>query len=254
MAEMILELLNLSKTYRDGETILPVLGGVNLSLARGEEVAIIGRSGSGKSTLLNLCGLLDRPDFGEIRLAGNPVSRFSDSRRTALRGREIGFVFQNYHLLPDFTVLENVLLGTAIALGGGMGGQNRLRALEWLDRMGLANRRRHRPAQLSGGEQQRVAIARAMLPEPQILLCDEPTGNLDAATGEDVIARLRSAANEGGMAMLIVTHESAIAAGANRTLCLEAGKLEAPGSKSGRFQRAASRGTDVRGSGRISIQ
>ena len=251
MAEMILELLNLSKTYRDGETILPVLGGVNLSLARGEEVAIVGRSGSGKSTLLNLCGLLDRPDFGEMRLAGHSVSRLSDSRRTALRGREIGFVFQNYHLLPDFTVLENVLLGAAVALGGGMGGKNRLRALEWLDRMGLANRRSHRPAQLSGGEQQRAAIARAMLPEPHILLCDEPTGNLDAATGEDVITRLRHASDEAGMAMLVVTHEPAIAGGADRTLRLEAGKLEEPGSKSGRFLRTSPGGTGVRKSSRI---
>ncbi|MDR1519834.1 MAG: ABC transporter ATP-binding protein [Planctomycetota bacterium] len=227
MGELALEAENLSKTYRDGEKPLTILRGVGFAAAAGETIAIVGRSGSGKSTLLNLCGLLDRPDSGEIRIAGVPASKLSDSGRTALRGRDIGFVFQNYHLLPDFTVLENVMLGGAAARGGGMGAGNRASALDWLERLGLAERRRHRPDQLSGGERQRTAIARALLPNPRLLLCDEPTGNLDAATGDEVSAWLWRAADEAGMAMIIVTHEPALANRADRVLRLEAGKLSA---------------------------
>lgn len=239
-----LELESLFKTYRDGERSLSVLAGAELALAPGEAVAVVGRSGAGKSTLLNLCGLLDRPDAGEIRLGGLPVSRLSDSRRTALRGKEIGFVFQNYHLLPDFTVLENVMLGAAVGLGGGLGGKNRLRALEWLERMGLSQRFRHRPDQLSGGERQRTAIARALMPGPRLLLCDEPTGNLDAATGEEVADCLWRAAGESGMAMLVVTHEAALTARAGRALRLDGGvlvKADRPGRTSGRLARASGR-------------
>ncbi|MDR1520098.1 MAG: ABC transporter ATP-binding protein [Planctomycetota bacterium] len=226
MAGNVLEAEKLSKTYRDGEKRLPVLRDLDLAVAEGEVIAIVGRSGSGKTTLLNLCGLLDRPDTGEIRLRGLPASRLPDSRRTALRGREIGFVFQNYHLLPDFSVLENVMLGAALS-GLGMGGRSRRGALDWLERLGLSGRRDHRPSQLSGGERQRAAIARALLPGPGLLLCDEPTGNLDADTGEEVSAWLWRMVGEAGMAVIVVTHESALAARADRIFRLEAGRLAA---------------------------
>lgn len=222
-----LALENLVKTYHDGEKTLSVLKGVDLEVAAGESVAVIGRSGSGKSTVLNLAGLLDRPDSGEVRIGGIPSSRLGDGRRTAMRGSRVGFVFQNYHLLSDFSMLENVMLGSAVGRGGGFGRANRLRALEWLDRVGLAERARHRPSQLSGGEQQRAAIARALMPEPRVLLCDEPTGNLDAATGEDVSNWLWRIAREAGMAMIIVTHEPALARRADRVLTLEDGRLRA---------------------------
>jgi lipoprotein-releasing system ATP-binding protein len=225
MAESVLALSGLVKTYHDGEGKLAVLNGVDFAVASGEITAVVGRSGSGKSTVLNLAGLLDRPDSGEVRIGGAACSALSESRRTALRGRDIGFVFQNYHMLPDFSILENVMLGAAVGRGGGFGRANRARALDWLDRVGLANRARHRPNQLSGGEQQRAAIARALMPEPLLLLCDEPTGNLDAATGEEVSRWLWRAAREANMAMVIVTHESALAAKADRIHRLENGVL-----------------------------
>lgn len=227
MADPVLVLEQLVKSYHDGEKRLSVLQGADLAIFPGDIAAIIGRSGSGKSTLLNLCGLLDRPDAGEILVCGLPCSRLSERRRTALRGREIGFVFQNYHLLADFSIVENVMLGAALGRGGGFGAANRRRALEWLDRVGLAERSRQRPGRLSGGEQQRAAIARALMPEPRLLLCDEPTGNLDAATGEEVTDWLWRAAGDTGMAMLIVTHETALAKRAHRLLRLENGGLHA---------------------------
>lgn len=225
--EKVLVIENLEKAYHDGEKMLSVLKGASLEVARGETVAIIGRSGSGKSTILNLAGLLDRPDAGEIWIGGAASSRLGDSRRTAMRATEIGFVFQNYHMLPDFSMLENVMLGRAVGRGGGFGRANRTRALEWLDRVGLAERSRHRPSQLSGGEQQRAAIARALMAEPRLLLCDEPTGNLDAATGEDVTTWLWRVAREAEMAMVIVTHETSLASRADRLLRLEDGVLRA---------------------------
>lgn len=221
----VLVLQNLGKSYHDGERLLPVLQGVDMTVRAGETVAVVGRSGSGKSTMLNLAGLLDRPDSGEIYIGGYPCSRLGDGARTALRGREIGFVFQNYHMLADFTILENVMLGAAVGRGGGFGRANRLRALEWLERVGLGERSRHRPSQLSGGEQQRAAIARALMPAPRLLLCDEPTGNLDVATGEEVARWLWEIAREADMAMIIVTHETSLAGKADRILKLQDGVL-----------------------------
>ncbi|MCD8138553.1 MAG: ABC transporter ATP-binding protein [Planctomycetaceae bacterium] len=226
MADDVLVLEGIEKSYHDGERLLPVLQGVDFSVAAGEAVAVIGRSGSGKSTMLNLAGLLDRPDSGEIYIGGQCCSQMNDAARTVMRGREIGFVFQNYHMLADFSVLENVMLGAAVGRGGGFGRANRLRALEWLERVGLAERCRHRPTQLSGGEQQRAAIARSLMAEPRLLLCDEPTGNLDVATGEEVAGWLWEAAREAGMAMVIVTHESALADRADRILRLVDGRLD----------------------------
>ncbi len=225
MNHTVLSLTNVVKSYHDGEGQLSVLNGVDFAVDAGETLAIVGRSGSGKSTMLNLAGLLDRPDSGEITIDGKPTSSLSESGRTALRGQKIGFVFQNYHMLSDFSVLENVMLGAAVGKGGGFGRINRVRALEWLERVGLAERFRHRPSQLSGGEQQRAAIARALMPEPQILLCDEPTGNLDAATGQEVSGWLWRIADEANMAMVIVTHEPLLAERADRIVMLADGVL-----------------------------
>ncbi len=224
-SEHALVLDNLVKTYHDGENRLVVLDGASLTVRRGEVVAITGRSGSGKSTALNIAGLLDRPDSGAVVIRGMVASDLSDRRRTAIRGRRIGFVFQNYHMLADFNVVENVMLGAAVGRGGGFGRANRLRALEWLDRVGLAERSRHRPAQLSGGEQQRAAIARALMPEPELLLCDEPTGNLDTHTGDEVADWLWRVAADAGMAMVVVTHEPSLAKRADRVFSLRDGKL-----------------------------
>lgn len=226
MAEPALAVEDVKKSYRDGEGILEVLKGVAITVRAGETVAVTGRSGSGKSTLLNLLGLLDRPDSGEIWIGGVPASGLSERRRTAFRGKTIGFVFQNYHLLADFDVLENVMLGAALGRGGGFGRANRMRAAEWLDRVGLAERAHRKPSQLSGGEQQRAAIARALMAGPRLLLCDEPTGNLDAATGEEVMRWLRRAAGETEMAMVVVTHEESLAAKADRTVTLRDGRLQ----------------------------
>lgn len=224
-ARGVLSVEGLRKSYHDGEGRLSVLRGVDFSLRGGETVAIVGRSGSGKSTILNIAGLLDRPDAGEVYIGGEATSRLSERRRTGMRGREIGFVFQNYHMLGDFSILENVMLGAAVGMGGGFGRANRALASEWLNRVGLSGRARHRPGQLSGGEQQRAAIARALMPEPSVLLCDEPTGNLDAATAEEVSGWLWRAAAESGMAMVVVTHETSLARRADRVLRLEDGAL-----------------------------
>ncbi len=225
MTDTILEVEDLHKAYHDGEGKLTVLKGINLVARAGESLALVGRSGSGKSTVLNLVGLLDRPDSGEIVINGIPTSSLGESGRTRFRSREIGFVFQNYHLLGDFSILENVMLGAAVGVGGGFGRANRSLALEWLDRVGLTARATRRPAKLSGGEQQRAAIARALMTKPRLLLCDEPTGNLDAATGEEVAGWLWKAAKETSMAMLVVTHEQALAKRADRVLSLADGVL-----------------------------
>ncbi len=225
MADSALVLENLKKSYDDGGKRLAVLKGVDFSLKHGEVVAIVGRSGSGKSTILNLAGLLDRPDSGEVYIDGVPASRLSENRRTGLRGRAIGFIFQNYHMLADFNVLENVMLGAAMGRGGSFGRRNRAKALAWLERVGLAERYLHRPNQLSGGEQQRAAIARALMPNPALLLCDEPTGNLDSATAEEVTGWLWNSAREAGMAMVVVTHENILAQKADRVLRLRDGVL-----------------------------
>lgn len=224
-ARGVLAVEGLTKSYRDGGGKLSVLRGVDFSLSGGESVAIVGKSGSGKSTVLNIAGLLDRPDAGEVYIDGEATSRLSECRRTWMRGREIGFVFQNYHMLADFSIVENVMLGAAVGMGGGFGGANRALASEWLRRVGLSGRERHKPGQLSGGEQQRAAIARALMTEPSVLLCDEPTGNLDAATSEEVSEWLWRAAAESGMAMVVVTHETTLARRADRILRLEGGAI-----------------------------
>ncbi len=194
---------------------------LDLQVDAGETVAIVGASGSGKSTLLGLLAGLDEPSSGEVRLSGVALTSLDEDGRAALRGREIGFVFQSFQLLPAFTALENVLLPLELA-----GHEDPMRmAQAALHRVGLQHRQGHTPNQLSGGEQQRVAIARAFAPGPKLLLADEPTGNLDSATGERIIELLFALNREAGTTLVLVTHDAALAARCSRTLRLEGGRL-----------------------------
>jgi len=222
--ENIVELCGVTRTYRLGKEKLPVLRGVDWVIRRGEWACLLGASGSGKTTLLNLIGALERPDSGTVRIAGVDVSKLSRRQAARFRNHRIGFVFQAYHLLPELTILENVMLPGELA--GLPRGAAKKRARELLETVGLAERMRHRPSELSGGEQQRAAIARALLNEPELLLADEPTGNLDAATGEailDLFAELRKSHPE--RSILMITHNRDIANLADRTGELADGRL-----------------------------
>ncbi len=213
-----------ARTYRRGHVDVPVLRAVDLEVAEGEWIAIIGRSGSGKSTLLNILGLLDRPDAGVYELAGEDVSDIGDTRRAVLRNRRIGFVFQRFNLLPRTSVLENV---AAPLLYRGTGRADRLaRARVTLELVGLGERADHDPAELSGGETQRAAIARALVGEPAMLLADEPTGNLDARSGADVLD-LFGDLHRAGSTVLMITHDPVVASRAERRLLLDSGQLVA---------------------------
>jgi lipoprotein-releasing system ATP-binding protein len=218
-----LELRGVRRTFKQGGAELRVLNGVDLVLQPGEVVALVGPSGAGKSTLLHVAGLLERPDGGRVIVAGEDCGSLSEERRTLLRRSEIGFVYQFHHLLPEFSALENVMLPQMIA------GVARLRAREkaagLLDRVGLAPRALHRPARLSGGEQQRVAIVRALANDPKILLGDEPTGNLDHATGAGVLETLLDLVRHTGLAALIATHNLDLARRLDRIVALEDGLL-----------------------------
>lgn len=225
MADYALIAEGVTKKFRDGDRELVVLDGLNLSVRAGESVAVLGRSGSGKSTLLHVLGLLDRPDAGGIMVQGMETGLLSERGRNRLRAREIGFVFQSYHLLGEFSVCENVMLGSALGHGGAFGGKNRRKAEEWLERVGLGDRLNFSPLKLSGGERQRVAIARALMAEPSVLLCDEPTGNLDASTGDMVLTWLWQAVSESKAAMVMVTHDKEVAQRADRALSLDNGLL-----------------------------
>jgi lipoprotein-releasing system ATP-binding protein len=217
----VLRLDKVVRTFVQGAVRLEVLRGVSLALAPGEMVALVGPSGAGKSTLLQVAGLLERPDGGEIHLAGRPCSRMSDAERTAARRRTVGFVYQYHHLLPEFSALENIVIPQMIAGVGRTAARSR--AAELLSAVGLAKRASHRPARLSGGEQQRVAIARALANRPAVLLADEPTGNLDPHTADTVFVLLRRLLHEGGLAALIATHNLELARGMDRVLSLEDG-------------------------------
>lgn len=227
-AASLLSASNLHKHYRMGGQDLHILRGVNLSLAAGEFVAVLGASGSGKSTLLHLLGGLDRPDAGQVRFGGQDIFSLRGSRLDRYRNRHVGFVFQFYHLLPELSALENVLIGamvgTPIIRWPSIRAARRRRAADLLARFGLAERARHRPAKLSGGERQRVAIARALINEPDVLLADEPTGNLDAATGQQILQVLRDLHRQ-GQSIVMVTHDASIASAADRQLTLESGRL-----------------------------
>ena len=219
----VIELCNICKYYGAGETQVRALDGVSLSVEAGEFLAIVGRSGSGKSTLMNVLGCLDVPTAGEYRLEGRSVFSLSQGALSAIRNRYIGFIFQRFFLLPTLTALENVELPLIYA---GVGKQKRREmARAMLERVGLFDRLSHYPAQMSGGQQQRVAIARAAVGRPAVLLADEPTGNLDAASGEAVMSLLKEL-HAGGTTLLLITHDRAVAAAAERRVEMRAGKLE----------------------------
>lgn len=217
------EAQGLSKHVISSEGPLTILSDISFSLPPGESAAIVGASGSGKSTLLGLLAGLDLPSAGQVSIEGTALSALDEDARAALRGRRMGFVFQSFQLLPSLTALENVLL--PLELAGHADAHER--ALSALDRVGLHQRLSHYPRQLSGGEQQRVAIARAFAPRPAILFADEPTGNLDAATGQRIIELLFSLNAEHATTLVLVTHDANLAARCQRTLRLEAGRLVA---------------------------
>ena len=218
-----LELRGVRKVFRQGGIELAVLDGVDLALTAGEIVALVGPSGAGKSTLLHVAGLLERPDSGAVVIDGGECGGLSDEHRTLLRRRALGFVYQFHHLLPEFSALENVMLPQMIA-GVGRGGA-RDKAAALLQQVGLGERLTHRPARLSGGEQQRVAIVRALANDPKILLADEPTGNLDHATADTVMATLIDIVRSNGLAALIATHNLDLARRLDRIVALQDSQL-----------------------------
>jgi len=222
MSGAVLELVNVVKEY-PGAPPLRALGGVNLWIGAGELTAIMGPSGSGKSTLLNIIGTLDRATSGEVRIAGTSVTAMRDRQLSALRSEQIGFVFQQFHLLPGLNATDNV--ATGLLYRGVPARDRRKRAAEALDRVGLAARQHQRPSQLSGGEQQRVAIARAIVGAPAMVLADEPTGNLDSRNGADVLRVLRDL-HSSGSTILVVTHDQAIAGSMPRRVTLRDGRIE----------------------------
>ncbi len=217
----VLQLENVERRFQQGESALCVLRGGNFGLFAGQSVALVAPSGAGKSTLLHIAGLLERPDGGEVYVDGVATTRLNDDARTALRRHAIGFVYQFHHLLPEFTALENIMLPQMIA--GLTRRQARTRALELLNYLGLGARAKHRPTELSGGEQQRVAIARAVANGPGILLADEPTGNLDPKTAEHVFETLEALAKATGLAALVATHNEALAERMTRRITLKDG-------------------------------
>jgi len=218
----LIEVYNLTKSIDTGTHRVNILKGIDLKIPRGQFAAVMGPSGSGKSTLLGLLAGLDTPTSGRILLDGEDITFLNEDQMALLRGRKIGFVFQSYHLVPSLTAEENVLLPLELA-GNGHGGRARARQL--LERVGLGARRDHYPVQLSGGEQQRVALARAFALQPPILLADEPTGNLDSATGELVLELLLALNREQGATMVLVTHEQSIARCADRSIVLRDGLI-----------------------------
>jgi lipoprotein-releasing system ATP-binding protein len=223
MSDPALELDGIVKTFEQGGASLEVLRGASLSVEPGEIVALVGPSGAGKSTLLHIAGLLEQPSDGDVLLNGESCGGLSDDRRTELRRGIVGFVYQFHHLLPEFSALENVVLPQMVA--GVARRQARVRAHELLGAVGLGERETHRPGRLSGGEQQRVAIARALANAPRLLIADEPTGNLDQHTAADVFAMLLEMVRQSGLAALIATHNSDLAARMDRVLALRDGAV-----------------------------
>ena len=222
MSPPLIALAGIERIFQLGESTVHALHRLDLRIDCGEYVAIMGPSGSGKSTLLNLLGLLDHPDAGTYRLEGRDVTTLSPEEQAAVRSQRIGFVFQSFHLVPRLTAAENIAL--PMILSGIDPAQRARRVGRALSDYGLANRADHRPDQLSGGQRQRVAIARATIMQPAVILADEPTGNLDRATGEEVM-RLLEALNQTGVTLIVVTHDSALGARAKRQLLMEDGQL-----------------------------
>ena len=217
---------NIRKTYHLGEVDVPVLMGVSLYVSRGEFVALMGTSGSGKSTLMNIVGCLDRPTAGEYWLDGREISLLTASERARLRNRMVGFVFQTFNLLPRTTALENVMMPLIYARENLTENQRRQRAAVLLEKVGLADRLDHLPSQLSGGQQQRVAIARSLINHPQVLLADEPTGNLDSRTNEELLQMFQQLNSIDGITIILVTHDPGVAQHARRTVYIKDGLIE----------------------------
>ena len=226
MNDPILTLTGITKAYNTGKpNSVTVLQGTDLTVAKGEVVALVAPSGAGKSTLLHIAGLLDTPDAGHVAIAGQDMTELSDRKRTAVRRNDVGFIYQFHHLLPEFTAIENIVLpqlanGVSEAVATG-------RAMELLTQVGIAQRGNHRPAALSGGEQQRVAFCRALANQPQLLLADEPTGNLDPDTSDRVFGTLIDLVRGTGLAAVIATHNLELAGRMDRIVRMTAGKLEA---------------------------
>lgn len=218
----MIEIEGLTKTYVMGDQTIAALGGVSLTIQRGEHVAIVGPSGSGKSTLMNVLGGLDRPTSGTYRFETEPVAEFDDDELASFRNRRIGFIFQSFQLLPRLTAVQNVELPMIYA--GIAAAERKARAIELLKRVGLGDRLANRPTQMSGGQQQRVAIARALANAPDLLLADEPTGALDTATGQEVLA-LFDELNAQGLTLCIVTHDQEVAARARRRVAFRDGHI-----------------------------
>jgi putative ABC transport system ATP-binding protein len=217
----MLELENITKVYKAGQTEVPALRGISCRIKSGEMVSIVGPSGSGKSTLMNIIGCLDRPTSGKYRLEGIEVDKLNDNQLAEIRSKKIGFVFQSFNLLSRTTALANVELPLIYS-----GASNRRqRALQVLESVGLAHRVNHRPSELAGGEQQRVAIARALVNNPSLILADEPTGNLDTRTSQEIMAIFKKL-NEQGMTIVLITHEPDIAAYTQRTIKVRDGQIE----------------------------
>lgn len=221
--DTIAEFVDVHRHYQMGDSVVRALNGVSMQVAKGDYVAIMGRSGSGKSTMLNLLGCLDRPTAGEYRVGGRDVSMLDDNALSDVRGREIGFIFQSFNLIPQLTVLEN--LEVPLFYQGGVGRESREKAEYLADRVGLGSRLEHRPLELSGGQQQRVAIARALMNDPLFLLADEATGNLDSSTEAEILA-LFDDLRPDGITIVMVTHNPDVAAHADRTLWLKDGEVE----------------------------
>ncbi|WP_332714581.1 ABC transporter ATP-binding protein [Pelagibacterium mangrovi] len=224
MSDVLLSLRDVHQTYGDGEGAIHVLRGADLTVNRGEMVALVAPSGAGKSTLLHICGLLERPTGGDVDIDGERTSKLADRQRTLLRRHRIGYVYQFHHLLAEFSALENVSMPQLIA-GEGQGTSD-IRSRELLDLMGIGHRTDHRPAELSGGEQQRVAIARAAANRPSLILADEPTGNLDPATSDTVFLALSDLIRQQRAGCIIATHNHDLARRADRVVTIVEGKVE----------------------------
>jgi putative ABC transport system ATP-binding protein len=225
MAEPLLRVVDLKRSYALGDVTVHALRGVSLDIAPGSFIAVVGASGSGKSTLMNILGLLDRPTSGQYHLDGRDVSGFDRDRRAELRNKKIGFVFQNFSLLPRTTALENVELPLLYNGRGHRPAERHAKAMSLLQAVGLAERAHHTPNQLSGGQQQRVAIARSLVNDPELILADEPTGNLDSRTSVEIMDILQRLNRERGITVLLITHEHDIAEYATRVVTVRDGRI-----------------------------